>query len=120
LKQNDIREKYEGWTRERRKSVSCNKSREKRERVAVRKAGGWVLRNNWSEVFLIGAEKMYTAAQRYRAEAATTKKKKSEKRADGSRVKLQEDGRASAPEEGKEKEKEEKRERECAKNFPAV
>jgi len=39
-----------------------------------------VLRNNWSEVFLIGAEKMYTAAQRYRAEAATTKKKKRETR----------------------------------------
>lgn len=82
-----------------------------------------MLRNNWSEVFLIGAEKMYTAAQRYRAEATTTEKK-SEKRADGSRVKLQEDGPASAPEEGREKEKAEnrggERERECAKNFPAV
>lgn len=66
-----------------------------------------MLRNNWSEVFLIGAEKMYTAAQRYRAEAATTaEKKKSEKRADGSRVKLQEDGRVSSPEEEREKEKE--------------
>lgn len=48
--------------------------------MAVRKAGGRVLRNNWSEVFLIGAEKMYTAAQRYRAEATTTKKKKRETR----------------------------------------
>lgn len=32
--------------------------------MAVRKVGGRVLRNNWSEVFLIEAEKMYTAAQR--------------------------------------------------------
>lgn len=44
--------------------------------MVVRKAGRRVLRNNWSEVFLIGAEKMYTAAQRYRAEATTTKKKR--------------------------------------------
>lgn len=47
-----------------------------RERVAARKAGGRVLRNNWPEVFLIEAEKMYTAAQRYRAEAERLRKKK--------------------------------------------
>jgi len=85
--------------------------------VVVRKAGGWVLRNNWSEVFLIGAEKMYTAAQWYRAEATTTKKKARNARGqiEGEAAR----GWASALEEGEEKEKErkggEEREREREK-----
>lgn len=45
---------------------------------------------------------MYTAAQQYRAEAATTKKK-SEKRADGSRVKVQENEQASERKDGRER-----------------
>lgn len=83
----------------------------------MRKAGGRVLRNNWSEVFLIGAEKMYTAAQRYRAEAATTAEKK--KRETRGRIEG-EAARGWAGEFAGRRERERERGRECAKNFPAV